>query len=337
MGAGRDRVAGDAGEKAGECDPPFQPCEGQADADMRATRKGQMAVGFARDVKDIRVGELLWVPIGCPDTEVQICALRDENTIYFSVLRRFSIAELVGRGHAQDLFHGCDHQCGRLAQHSLRMRVMVQQGQPVTDQVCRGFVARVQDENAVLDQLDFAKLAVAVACDQAGQNVGFRVTGMGATVRDKLLKIRLEFRNRVVSGGHLFGRQNRLQSAQNGKRPTAQGASVLQGNIEQVSNDLDRDLGGKIFNKIRVFGQSVEQVIDRLDQSRFQPLDGARGQGAGHDASDTGVERRIVEDQRGCVMLEKGTVCAEFWFENNTFVGGEKVCVLVDMGQIRVA
>lgn len=212
----------------------------------------------------------------------------------------------------------------------------MQQGQPVADQVRRGFVARVEDENAVLDQLDFVQLAVGVACDQAGQNICFRVTGMGAPTGDKFLKIRFKFGNGGVSGVHLLGLQNRFKCAEDGEGPAAQGASVLPWNIEQVADDLDRDLGGKIFNEIRVFGQGFQQMINRLDQARLKPLDGTRGQGAGHDAADARVERWIVEDKRGCVMLEKRAGCAKFRFKNNTFIGGEEVRILVDMGQIRV-
>lgn len=106
VGASLYIIAGYVREEAGERDAPFKPCEGQADADMWATREGQMAVGFASDVKDIRVGELVGVAVGRTDAEVQVGTPWDENAIYFSTLRGLSIAELIGGGQTQNLFDG---------------------------------------------------------------------------------------------------------------------------------------------------------------------------------------------------------------------------------------
>lgn len=68
MVAGFDFVLRDSLQKARERDAPFEPRKCQADANMRAACKGEMPVGFAADVKDIGVAELIRVAVGRPDT-----------------------------------------------------------------------------------------------------------------------------------------------------------------------------------------------------------------------------------------------------------------------------
>lgn len=191
--------------------------------------EGKVPVRRAGDVENICVLKHLRITVGRADAQVQVGACGDPVACDHTVSGGLAVAELVRRGAAQDLFDAGGDQVHVIDKTLFFRRVIVQEGQAVADQIGRGFVARVQDEDAVLDQLDLGQGAVAVALDQTGQNIGVRVTRMGGAMGDKSLKIRLEFGHRLLPGGQLRRGQDRLERAEDGQRPVAQRGAVGMG------------------------------------------------------------------------------------------------------------
>ena len=72
---------------------------------MGPTGKGQMAVGLARDVKFRWIVKHFRVAVGGTDAQVQVGARRDHMAADRDFGGGFAVAELVGRGHAEDLFN----------------------------------------------------------------------------------------------------------------------------------------------------------------------------------------------------------------------------------------
>ena len=80
------------------------------------------------------------------------------------------------------------------------LREIVQQHDAISDQVRGGFMARIQDENTVLDQLHLAQPTVrSLPPDQPGQHVGFRIAGLRATACNQVLQIGRKRQNRIIS------------------------------------------------------------------------------------------------------------------------------------------
>ena len=97
------------------------------------------------------------------------------------------------------------------------------ENQSVTNQVGGGFMACVEDENAVLQQFGLAQLHVSLALNQPCQHVVLRVTGVAAAVVGQRLEVGGEISHRLVARGFLLGRQFGFERTQNRQRPAPQG------------------------------------------------------------------------------------------------------------------
>ena len=316
---------------------PFHPRKGQTDADMRTTRKGKMPVGVAGDIKRRGVIEHRRVAVGGTDAQMQIGACGDWVTAKGYGGGRLAIAELVGGPETQHFLDGRVDQRRVAQQFSALVGVVVQQGKARSDQVRRGFMARVEDENTVLDQLDFRERPAVVAVDQTGQHIGFGITGGCFAARDQVLKVGFEIPDGLVAAFQLRARQRGFQRAEDGEGPVAQGAALGQRHVKQVADDLDGNGGGEIFDQIGVAGHRVEQLVDDGDQAGFHPRQRLGREGGGHDAAHAGVQGRIVEHEAGGVVFEQRRSDPEFRRKGRVFVGDISAGVTVDRVQISVA
>ena len=104
--------------------------------------------------------------------------------------RRHAVAELVGALEAQQLLHRRADQLRLGDQARLLLRPFEQRVEPVADEIGRGLVAGIEDEDDVVQQLALAQaLAVLFALDQPGQHVALGIARMRAPVGDQALEI----------------------------------------------------------------------------------------------------------------------------------------------------
>ncbi len=76
-------------------------------------------------------------------------------------------------------------------------------------------------------------------------------------------------------------------------------------NTQEIADDLDgndgRELRDQIGSALRL--DSIQQGIDDVHESVLHLGDGSRRQGTRDDPPNSGVERRIIENQARRVML----------------------------------
>ena len=246
---------------------------------------------------------------------------------------RGAVAELVGALEAQQLLDRAADQPRLGDQARLLLGPFEQRVEAVADQVGRGLVAGVEDEDDVVQQLALGEArAFGLALDQAGQHVALGIAGTRAAVGDEAAQVGEEVGDRLLAARALLGRQHRLERTQDRKRPVAQGDALLARHGEQVADHLHRHGGGEVGDQI---GAPPWRPWHRAGR-RPGPITGAsmsamaRGvKRAGDDAAHARVQRRVVEDQAGGVVLEEQAV-AVLGRELALLVGGVGVRVLVD-------
>ena len=116
------------------------------------------------------------------------------------VASRDAIAQLVGAFAAQNLLDGAAHQLGLHAQTLLLLRPLRQQPEAVADEIGGGLVARVEDEDAVVQQLVFGQaFAVGLALYQARQHIVLGIAGMGPAIGNELFQVGEKFGHRPIA------------------------------------------------------------------------------------------------------------------------------------------
>ena len=195
-----------------------------------------------------------------------------------------------------------------------------QRYQPVADQVGRGLVAGVEQEDAIVQQLFLGQpLAIGLALDQARQHVALGIAGPGAAAFDQCLEIGEEVLHGVVAARERFRTDDGLQRAQDRQRPVAQRLTLVMRHVEQIADHLDRDRGREIADQLepalilalilaRILGRDgIEQPLHQRDQVAFHLGDRARRQRSHDQPPHAGMRGRIVEDKaRGVVLVEQG-------------------------------
>ena len=105
-GAAGERVARKPRQEPADGDAALEPRHVEAGADVGARAEGQVAVGLARDVEPVGIGELGGVAVGGADADGDEGAGRHGDAADLDVARRgHAVAELVGALEAQDLLH----------------------------------------------------------------------------------------------------------------------------------------------------------------------------------------------------------------------------------------
>ena len=151
---------------------------------MRAGGEGEMAVRAARDVEPLGIGELPsgrgWRP---PMPSVTSWPGPMLDAADLGLARRAAVAELVGAFEAQELLDRGADQVGRVDQPAALAGPCAERRQRVADQVGRGLVAGVEQEDAVVDQLLRAQPLLALARQQARQHVAGGIAGAACAAR----------------------------------------------------------------------------------------------------------------------------------------------------------
>src|SRR5262249_11062260 len=90
-----------ASDEAVERDGAFHPRQGCAQAHVHAGAEGNVAVGRARDVEAVRIGEFGRVAVGRTDADMDVGAGRQRFAADVGVGRESTVAELVRTFEAQ--------------------------------------------------------------------------------------------------------------------------------------------------------------------------------------------------------------------------------------------
>ena len=317
----------------------LQAREAQSDALMRPGSEGEMPVGGSCQVEPVRMLELFRIPVGRADTQVQLSAGRQPGFAQLRVGRGAPIAQLIRAFEAQDLLDGGPGEIRVREQRAALIRPVDQQLHAVADEVGRGLVARVQDENAIVQEFGLAERGAAVFIgEQARQHVARRILRDAPPVGNQSLEIMQEVPHRLVAGLQHARARRRLQCAQDGERPAAQRPPIAARNAEQIADDLDGNGRGEVGDHIATARRldAVQQPLHRRDQSVLQIGDGLRRQRAGDDPANPGMQGRVVEHQAGGVVLIERRI-AELGLELDSLVRAERRGIAVDALQISVA
>ena len=192
---------------------------------------------------------------------VSIAARRLPSWFELSIRRNSSTAVSI--------VSGC---CGQLAH---RVGMAEQQVDAVADQVGGGLVAGVEQEDAVVQQLQLRQPVVLVAArrdlaagDQRREDFAAVAGRFPLAARHQIAQIILELGDRGDAAVELLLGQHRLQRAEDFQRPVAQRAALVLRDAEQVADQLHRDRGGEVLDQVdrAALGRGVEQAVDqRLD------------------------------------------------------------------------
>ena len=160
-----------------------------------------------------------------------------------------------------------------------------------------------------MQQLCFGEmLAVLLAQDETRQDVGVRIAQVHAALVDQSLEICQHVGHGGVAADAALGREHRLESAEDGQRPTAQRSALRLRDAEQVADDPDGNRCGKIFDQVDFdfVRHGVEQTIDQRDEPGFHRRDMPLRERAHDRAPDARVQRRIVENEARRMVFEQG-------------------------------
>src|SRR3954447_8029309 len=176
-------IGREALEEALDRDTAFEPCQTHAGAHVNAGAEGEMPRRVSPHIEAIGIGEDVRIAIGGADTDgdERACWHRDAAERRF--FGRDPVAELVRAFEAQRFFDRALHQLGLFDQAPSLLREANENLQRIADEVGRGLVARVEDEDAILRQFGLGELAaIVLAGDEARQQILFGITGLAAAI-----------------------------------------------------------------------------------------------------------------------------------------------------------
>ena len=218
--------------------------------------------------------------------------------------------------------------------------ILRQRHEAIADQIGRGLVAGIEQEDAVVQQLLLGQpLAILLALDQPRQHVLCGIAGLGAPPRHQRFEIGEKIAHRLVAARGDLRPHHRLQRAQNGERPVAQRFALVVGHVEQIADHLDGNGGSEILDQLdpcALAAMRSSSMSTRRDQIALHRRDRARRQRAHDQPPHAGVRGRIVEDEaRGVVFVERRV--AVFRRKLLFLVGGEFPGVLVGGDEVVIA
>ncbi len=212
-----------------------------------------MPVRRTADIETFGIGELRGVAVGGADAQRHRRARRHRDAAEFERLDGHAVAELVGALEPQHFLDRGLDQRGILDQPPLLAAWLRQRHQAVADQIGGGLVAGIEQEDAVVQQLLFGQpLAIVFALNEPGQHVAVGIAGPGPSPRHQPFEVRQEVLHRLVAAGEGVRADHRLQRAEDGQRPVAQGLALVLGHVEQIADHLDRDRGGEIVDQVHL-------------------------------------------------------------------------------------
>ena len=158
---------------------------------------------------------------------------------------------------------------------------------PVADGICRGLMAGIENEDAVVDQLELAQAIVRVAerplplspgrcklagSNQLGEDFPFVRVRFPHAATDQITQKGLELVDGAGATGELLGRKHRLESAEDSQRPLPQRAALVSRHAQHVADQLERNRRSKIADQVHAaaHGGAVEQLSDQRFDARLQ-------------------------------------------------------------------
>src|SRR5450759_1342819 len=167
--------------------------------------------------------------------------------------------------------------------------MLVKRNEPVANQIGRGFVASIQQENAIMEQFFRGQtFRVVASIDEPGENVAFRVARIRAALADKSIQINKKVFDRGIAAFKYGRGDNRLQGSQDPERPIAQRFTFFMGHAKQVAEDFNRDRGSELFNQVAftLLSDAGDQLIDERYETCFHFSDCAWRQRADDQAAN---------------------------------------------------
>jgi hypothetical protein len=144
----RDGVIGEAPEEFAECDPPLQPGDRGAEAEVRALSECQMSGRVAAYVEAVRVRPARLVPVGGSEQQQYPRAFRHRGAVDRDVLGERACHQRGRTVEAQHLFDRRRNQARIGEQCRALIRVAVQPVHGIAEQLGRRLVAGDQQQEA---------------------------------------------------------------------------------------------------------------------------------------------------------------------------------------------
>ncbi len=264
------------------------------------------------NVETVRIGKLRGIAVGGADADMDEGAARHGDAAEHRVRRRATVAELVRAFHAQELLHRGLDQFGIGAQIAHGVGIADQEIDAIADEIGRGLVSGVENEDAVVQELELGQVLFRPAArrqvgggDQLGQDLALVVALLAHAPFDEIVQIALEVVDRRGAARELLGGQHRLERAEDRQRPVAQRPAFVGGHAQHVADELQRDRRGKIRDQVHAAlrGGAIEQPVDQRLDARLQRLQRPGCEGRRQELAHPAVVGRIVEDEAGRVVL----------------------------------
>src|SRR2546425_8606635 len=277
-----------AGDEPADRRAALHPREPHPGAGVDARDEREMAVRRAPDVETVRVRELRRVAVGGSDPERDERSRVHRDAPEHRVAYGAPIAELVRALEAEELLDGGRDQAGLGAEPQVLPRVLEQAHDGVGDQVRRGLVARVEEEDALVQELQLGEaVARVLGREQRGQDLAGIRARAPPPLGDQPAEIALELVNGAAARLEAPGAGLRLERAENRERPAAQRPALLPRHAEHVADELDGKRGGEVLHHVHPApgGGAVEEPVDEPDDARLErgedpPPGGPAGEGA---------------------------------------------------------
>src|SRR5262249_37840538 len=324
---------------------PLHAGQPHARAGVDADAEGQVPVGVPTDVEPVRIGELGRIAVGRSDADVHVGTGGHLDAVQHRVSCGSAVAELVRALEAEKLLHGGADEVRVRPQGGQRVRVAEQQVHRVADQVGGGLVPGIEQEDAVVQQLELAEPLVGrapgsqrAARGQLGENLALVVARLSPTARDEIPQVGLELVDGAVAALALLRGQHRLKPTQDGERPVAQRAPLALGHPQHVTYQLDRDGRGEVRDQVHsaASGRAIEHAVYEGVDGGLQRHQRPRGERGGEQLADPTVIRRVVEDEAGGVVLIEDAL-SHAGPEVHRLVRAPRLVVAIHRGAIVVA
>src|SRR3989442_1213913 len=327
------------GDRPADRRAALHPCEPHPGAGVDARDEREVAVRRAPDVETVRVRELRRVTVGGADPERDERSRVHRDATEHRVAHGAPVAELVRALEPEELLDGARDQAGLGAQPQVLPRVLEQAHNGVGDQVRRGLVARVEEEDALVQELQLGEAVAGVlGREQRGQDLAGIRARAPPPVGDQPAEVALELVNGAAARLEAPGAGLRLERAENRERPAAQRPALLPRHPQHVAAELDGQRGGEVLHDVHPTpgGGAGEEPVREADDTRLERGKRPRSERRGEQLPDARVVGRIAEDDARRVMLVE-RARAELRRELHTLVGVPREGGLVDGGDVIVA
>src|SRR5262245_31489809 len=153
----RGAQAGEAVEERADPDRRLDACEARAEAVVGAEGEREVVRDLAREIEAVRVAEALGVAVHRAEEEVDHRCARNDHARDLRVVEHHAVVHLHRAVVAQELLDGVRGELRALAQKPQLVRVAEERDLGVAEQVLGRLVARLEQEDAVRDELGVAE------------------------------------------------------------------------------------------------------------------------------------------------------------------------------------